>query len=69
MKNDLHSVWLGKMFDIIVEGHCRPCTRPEKQHNSINYENPLACDCRCDDVGESLTRAKAIYEAIDARGK
>jgi hypothetical protein len=62
----IHSVWLEKMFDIVVEGHCRPCERPEREQHDLNFENPLECGCRCEKVEEPLFRAGAISEAIDA---
>ncbi len=68
MDQNVHAVWLDKMFDIIVEGHCRKCERPQKKEFEINYDNPLRCGCRCDDVKEPLLRAGSISEAIEASG-
>ena len=57
--------YLRQLLLAVGEGHCRPCTKPQKETMRVNYENPLDGECRCADVESLLNIAEQITEYLN----
>ncbi len=56
--------YLRQLLLAVSEGHCRPCTKPQKETMRVDYENPLDGECRCADVESLLNIAEQIAEHL-----
>ena len=45
-----------RIAEDIAETVCRPCTDPRRLQFELNYDDPLACRCRCKTVDMLLLR-------------
>lgn len=56
--------WRDEFFKVVTEELCKKCTDPRKDKQTINYDDPLNCKCRCDRVENLLIRAANLDSDI-----
>ena len=59
-KIEQQQAWRDKILQGVANNICQPCTEPTKENASLNYDNPLNCGCRCDDVDYILSMVVAM---------
>ena len=48
---------------------CRPCTDQRKTEYRINYEDPVACPCRCETIEPLIARLIEVEKAMEISSK
>jgi len=61
---DMYKSWRDTLLSEVSNNICKPCTDKQKEQFNINYDNPLYCDCHCDQVEDILENARIINEGI-----
>lgn len=63
----LYISWRDSLLKMIGENICQKCTDPRKKNITINIEDPLNCECRCERVNDVLSSAAKIDHDINFR--
>lgn len=56
--------WRDKLLAELSKQICRPCTDERKKYGTLDYDNPLNCDCQCERVGKILKSVRIIDENL-----
>lgn len=62
---ELYISWRDHFLNIIRDDKCKKCDDPRKKSVEINYENPLECGCRCEQVENLFTTVLNIEADIN----
>lgn len=58
--NEMYKSWRDELLSQVSNEICARCTDERKEQHVINYDNPLACGCRCDRVESILESVREI---------